>query len=155
MGFINRGRLNIRKRNSCASARVSLSDVQPPSVYKSHILNGPIKKLYITHSAWTDISYWSSLLDLKLALKTQDFLNVELTLKYGIRSILYICILKTDISIYPFISENIIWTYFLFLLQFQPRYLKLLITPSKFSGTRKITLISVVWDEVQLCDIES
>ena len=25
----------------------SLSDVQPPSVYKSHILNGPINKLYI------------------------------------------------------------------------------------------------------------
>ena len=47
MGFINLGRLNIRKRNSCASALVSLSDVQPPSVYKSHILNGPINKLYI------------------------------------------------------------------------------------------------------------
>ena len=46
MGFINLGRLNIRKRNSCASALVSLSDVQPPSVYKSHILNGPINKLY-------------------------------------------------------------------------------------------------------------
>ena len=47
MGFINLGRLNIRKRNSCASALVSLSDVQPPSVYKSHIFNGPITKLYI------------------------------------------------------------------------------------------------------------
>ena len=47
MGFINLGRLNIRKRNSCASALVSLSDVQLPSVYKSHILNGPINKLYI------------------------------------------------------------------------------------------------------------
>ena len=47
MGFINLGRLNIRKRNSCASALVSLSDVQPPSVYKSNILNGPINKLYI------------------------------------------------------------------------------------------------------------
>ena len=47
MGFINLGRLNIRKRNSCASALVSLSDVQPPSVYKSHILNGPINNLYI------------------------------------------------------------------------------------------------------------
>ena len=47
MGFINRGRLNIRKRNSCASALVSLSDIQPPSVYKSHILNGQINKLYI------------------------------------------------------------------------------------------------------------
>ena len=47
MGFINLGRLNIRKRNACASAHVSLSDVQPPSVYKSHILNGPINKLYI------------------------------------------------------------------------------------------------------------
>ena len=46
MGFINLGRLNIRNRNSCASALVSLSDVQPPSVYKSHILNGPINKLY-------------------------------------------------------------------------------------------------------------
>ena len=47
MGFINLGRLNIRKRNSCASGLVSLSDVQPPSVYKSHISNGPINKLYI------------------------------------------------------------------------------------------------------------
>ena len=47
MGFINLGRLNIRKRNSCASALVSLSDVQPTEVYKSHILNGPINKLYI------------------------------------------------------------------------------------------------------------
>ena len=47
MGFINLGRLNIRKRNSCASALVSLSDVPPPSVYKSHILNGPFNKLYI------------------------------------------------------------------------------------------------------------
>ena len=47
MGFINLGRLNIRKRNSCANALVSLSDVQPPSVYNSHILNGPINKLYI------------------------------------------------------------------------------------------------------------
>ena len=43
------GRLNIRKRNLCASALVSLSDVQPPSVYKSHILNGPINKLYLSH----------------------------------------------------------------------------------------------------------
>ena len=48
MGFINLGRLNIRKRNSCASALVSLSDVQPPSVYKSHILNRPINKLYLS-----------------------------------------------------------------------------------------------------------
>ena len=48
MGFINLGRLNIRKRNSCASALVSLSDIQPPSVYKSHILNGPINKLYLS-----------------------------------------------------------------------------------------------------------
>ena len=47
MGLINLGWLNIRKRNSCASALVSLSDVQPPSVYKSHILNGPINKLYL------------------------------------------------------------------------------------------------------------
>ena len=51
MGFINRGRLNIRKRNSCASALISLSDVQPPSVYKSHILNGPINKLYVFYLA--------------------------------------------------------------------------------------------------------
>ena len=47
MGFINLGRLNSQKRNSCASALVSLSDVQPPSVYKSHILNGSINKLYL------------------------------------------------------------------------------------------------------------
>ena len=32
----------IRKRNECACARVSFSDVQPPEVYKSRILNGPI-----------------------------------------------------------------------------------------------------------------
>ena len=41
MGFINLG-----------SALVSLSDVQPvqpPSVYKSHILNGTINKLYILY----------------------------------------------------------------------------------------------------------
>ena len=50
MGFINLGRLNIRKRNLWASALVSLSDVQPPSVYKFHILNGPINKLYIIQS---------------------------------------------------------------------------------------------------------
>ena len=54
MGFINLGRLNIRKRNSCASALVSLSDVQPPSVYKSHILNGPINKLYETYKRKVD-----------------------------------------------------------------------------------------------------
>ena len=46
--FYKSRRLNIRKRNSCASALVSLSDVQPPSFYKSHILNGPINKLYIS-----------------------------------------------------------------------------------------------------------
>ena len=48
MGFINLGRLNIRKRNLCASALISLSDFQPPSVYKSHILNGPVNKFYIS-----------------------------------------------------------------------------------------------------------
>ena len=47
MGFINLGRLNIRQRNFCASALVSLSDVQPPSVYKSHILKGPVNKVYL------------------------------------------------------------------------------------------------------------
>ena len=47
MGFINLGRLNIPKRNMCASALFSLSDFRPPSVYKFHILNGPIKTLYI------------------------------------------------------------------------------------------------------------
>ena len=47
MGFINLERLNIRKRNSCASALVSLSDVQPSSVYKSHISNELINKLYV------------------------------------------------------------------------------------------------------------
>ena len=56
MGFVNLGSLNIRKRNSCASALVSLSDVQAPSVYKSHILSRPINKLYVTHpterTAW-------------------------------------------------------------------------------------------------------
>ena len=47
-GFINPGRLIIRKRNSCASALISLSDVQPPSVYKTHISNGQINKLNIS-----------------------------------------------------------------------------------------------------------
>ena len=37
----------MRKRSLCASALVSLLDVQPPLVYKSHILNGPINKLYL------------------------------------------------------------------------------------------------------------
>ena len=46
MEFINLERLNIQKRNSCASA-LALSDVQPLSVYKSHILNGPMNKLYL------------------------------------------------------------------------------------------------------------
>ena len=41
MGFINLGRLNIRKSDGCSD----VSDVQPPSVYKSHILNGPINLL--------------------------------------------------------------------------------------------------------------
>ena len=50
MGFINLGRLKIRKRNSCASALVSLSDVQPSSVYKSHIFNGSINKLYLSYN---------------------------------------------------------------------------------------------------------
>ena len=50
MGFINLGRLNIRYRNECArNALVSLSDVQSPEVYKSHILNGPINKLYLSY----------------------------------------------------------------------------------------------------------
>ena len=31
----------------CASALVSLSDVQLPSIYRSQILNGPINKLYL------------------------------------------------------------------------------------------------------------
>ena len=31
----------------------TLSAVQPPSVYKSHILNGPINKLYILQKANT------------------------------------------------------------------------------------------------------
>ena len=39
------GRLNIRK-----SALVSsVSDIQPSPVYKSHILNGPIYKLYLSY----------------------------------------------------------------------------------------------------------
>ena len=61
MGFINLGRLNIRKRNSCASALVSLSDVHPPSVYKSHILNGPINKLYIIVVSMAFISWYKEL----------------------------------------------------------------------------------------------
>ena len=50
MGFINRGRLNIRKRNKCPCARVSLSDVQPPEahlrcgIYKLREVEHPIKK---------------------------------------------------------------------------------------------------------------
>ena len=56
MGFSSLGRLNIRKRNLCASALVSLSDVQPPSVHKSHILNEQINKLYI----WMETSTWKT-----------------------------------------------------------------------------------------------
>ena len=41
MGYINLERLKVRKRNSCASALFSLSDVQHPAVDKSHILNWP------------------------------------------------------------------------------------------------------------------
>ena len=48
MGFISLGRLNIQKRNSCARALVTISDVQHPSVYNSHILNVPINKLNIS-----------------------------------------------------------------------------------------------------------
>ena len=47
MGFINLGRLNIRKKKLVRKRTRFISDVQPPSVYKSHILNGPINKLYI------------------------------------------------------------------------------------------------------------
>ena len=46
----------------------------------------------------------------------------------------------TDISKYPLISENIVWTNFLFFLHFNSFHLKLLVSQSKFSGTRKFTL---------------
>ena len=49
MGFINLG--EVKKTNKeirhAACALVSLSDFSPPSVYKSHILNRTINKLYI------------------------------------------------------------------------------------------------------------
>ena len=36
----------------------SLSDVQPPLVYKSHISNGPINKLYISkNKVWTNHTF--------------------------------------------------------------------------------------------------
>ena len=40
----------------------------------------------------------------------------------------------------PVISKNIFWTHLLFSLTFQPCYLKLLVSQSKFSETRKFTL---------------
>ena len=58
MGYINLWRMNIQQRNSCTSTLISLSDVQPPLVYKSHILNGSINKLYVSekkHGAWAFI----------------------------------------------------------------------------------------------------
>ena len=47
---------------------------------------------------------------------------------------------NTDISKYRLISKNIEWTRFLLLINFNSGYLKLLISQSKFSGTRKFTL---------------
>ena len=47
---------------------------------------------------------------------------------------------NTDISKYRFISDNIIWMYFLLLFSFQLLLSQLLISQSKFSGTRKFTL---------------
>ena len=47
---------------------------------------------------------------------------------------------NTDISKYRFISDNIIWMYFLLLFSFQLLLPQLLISQSKFSGTRKFTL---------------
>ena len=58
MGYINLWRMNIQQRNSCTSTLISLSDIQPPLVYKSHILNGSINKLYVSekkHGAWAFI----------------------------------------------------------------------------------------------------
>ena len=52
---------------------------------------------------------------------------------------------NTDISKYPLISKNIVWTQFLFQFALQPFYLIILISQSKFSGTKKFDFdISVV-----------
>ena len=69
MGFINIGKSSIRKVNSCASALVSLSDVRPPSVYKSHISNRPKTKLkhYIPSS-----EYRAYIKQTKVALSTVE-----------------------------------------------------------------------------------
>ena len=83
MGFINLGRLNIRKRNSCASARVSFSDVQPPEVYKSHTSNGPINKLYVLEeyvsldSLFITFPILSRLQDLLYDHRTRAFKNIR------------------------------------------------------------------------------
>ena len=47
MGFINLERLNIRNKTCELEHSFFLLDVQPPEVYKSHILNGPINELYL------------------------------------------------------------------------------------------------------------
>ena len=49
MEFINLERLKIRKKKKLIRKRTrSFIGFQPPSVYKSRILNGPINKLYLS-----------------------------------------------------------------------------------------------------------
>ena len=85
MGFINLERLNIRKRNSCASTLLSLSDVQPPSVYKSHILNGPINKLYILQKRFP-ATLISSIIRFFFYCRQLTFCSI------------FICLFETDIA---------------------------------------------------------
>ena len=70
-----------------------------------------------------DICYWIVTCSLPIFCWIQSTLNIS----------------DTDISSYPFISKNTIWTYFLFHLHFNFRDFKLLISQSKFSGARKFT----------------
>ena len=89
MGFINLGMLNIQKRNSCASALVSLSDVQPPSVYKSHILNGPFNKLYILLYHINDtpfelLVFWPSVTESCIKVTYFESVSVSLKMRLGL-----------------------------------------------------------------------
>ena len=47
-------------KETCACALVSLSDFSPPSVYKSHILNRTMNKLYVFYAILTRIMNYFS-----------------------------------------------------------------------------------------------
>ena len=105
MGFINLGRLNIRKRNLCASALVSLSDVQPPEVYKSHILNGPINKLFLLllFAKHIFMLVKKNLKNLWVLIFTWEWNCVNVTRRQN-------CLLWLIRNVFPWISaQNAVW----------------------------------------------